>query len=240
MSSTNLLRFIVGAGPGDSVGIAPEGVPAQTDPPAPEGAAGGDPAPEPKEVDGPKLNQYGYPDGVPLTEMTAEQQTAYWKRMSRKHEQRADESVPADEAQQLRDRIAELESATMSAEQVAVQQQLDTAREEGRTAAISELMPIIHESQLTGYGSTVITGERLHAWVASANPAHFLGEDGAIDGEKVRTHLISLFGEKEPESSAPKQKYPNFGQSAPIGGGARPQRGTNGLEEARKRFGSTA
>lgn len=182
------------------------------------------------------VNKFGYPDGVPLTEMNVEQQAAYWKHKARKHEDRANAALSSDDAQALRDRIAELESATLSAEQVAANQQLEQARTEAAAAARAELMPVIHESQLIGYGSTVISGERLQAWVASANPTHFLGEDGAIDGDKVRTHLTALFGETKDADPAPKQKWPNYGQSAPIGGGAKPQRGAAGLEEAKKRF----
>lgn len=239
MSTFALPKLIVGAGPGEGVGIVSGTDPAAT-PPNPEatppegGAAAA--TPEPAGTEGPTLNQFGYPDGVPLIEMTAEHQAAYWKRMSRKHEQRADEALNADEAKALRDELAALKNASLSAEQVAAQQQVEQARQEARDAAVAELMPIIHESQLVGYGSTVISGERLQAWVSSANPAHFVGEDGAIDGEKVRTHLTALFGEKDPTPPAPKQKYPNFGQGAPVTGGAKPQRGLAGLAEAQKRF----
>lgn len=244
MSATTL-KFLVGAGP-EGVGITNPGEtttdPNPEGPDTPEGGGTGAEAPkEPEKIDGPKLNKFGYPDGVPLTEMSVDQQAAYWKHKARKHEDRANSSVSPEDAQALRERIAELENATLSAEQVAANQQIEQARAEAAAAARAELMPIIHESQLIGYGSTVISGERLQAWVASANPAHFLGEDGAIDGEKVRTTLTSLFGDaKDAAPATPKQRYPNYGQSAPIGGGAKPALGTAGREEAKKRFATAA
>ncbi|MDE8648086.1 hypothetical protein PXH69_24205 [Rhodococcus qingshengii] len=200
-------------------------------PAAPEAQAGNDTR---------QVNKHGFPDGTPVVEMTQAEQTAYWRYHSRTHEERAKAGLSADEAQELRDEVARLKNAALSADQIAANEAIETAKSEAREAARAELMPVIHESQLLGYASTVISGDRLQAWVQSANPAHFLDESGAIDGAKVQTHLTALFGEKETAPTTPRQQYPNFGQGATPGGSARPQRGAAGAAEAAKRFKTAA
>ncbi|MBM4575284.1 hypothetical protein GS415_00665 [Rhodococcus hoagii] len=227
-------RLIVGSGVG--VGVV-EGDPNPTDPPA-DPQVGGENNPQQQEQnpDAPKLNEHGYPDGVPVVEMTIEQQMAYWKRNSRKHEARANAGLSAEDAQALREENARLKTATMTADEQAIATQVDTARAEGEAAARAALMPVIHQAQLVGYGSTVISGERLQAWVSSANPASFVGEDGDIDGERVRTHLVALFGDpNKEEKPAPTATHVNWGQGAPLGGNNKPQRGQAGLEALKKR-----
>ncbi|KZM72213.1 hypothetical protein [Nocardia terpenica] len=197
-------------------------------------------APEAGESDGvgeeQAVNKHGYPDNTPLTEMTVEQQAAYWKAKARMHESRSRAKaggLSAEEADALRNELQELRDAQLSETERAQQDAIESAREAGRSEARDQLMPMLHEAQLRGYASTVIKGAKLDGFVSTVNITAFSAEDGSIDGEKVVAHLKAMYGE-EPPSSAAASTYPNFGQGSP---GATSQKSTraDGLAEAKRR-----
>lgn len=200
---------------------------------------------ETDSIEGPKVNEYGYPDGTPLAQMTLEQQNAYWKHKARKHENTAKEyrdGLTADQAQSLREELDALKAEKLSDGEREFNQAVTDAKQSGYDAARAELLPVLQEAQLRGYASTVIDGGRLEAWVKSANSAMFLDNEGAINGAAVVEHLTELFGEKSERSATPPagQRHANFGQGAPTGGSSRPSHFDVGRAEAEKRFKKTA
>ncbi|MGW1553915.1 hypothetical protein [Streptomyces sp. NPDC002346] len=60
------------------------------------------------------VNEHGYPDNTPTSEMTPEHQAAYWKFQSRKHEQRASQAPDAAELERLRQADADLKARQAS------------------------------------------------------------------------------------------------------------------------------
>lgn len=203
--------------------------PGSEEPKADEGEAGEN------QPEGRKVNEHGFPDATPVTEMSVKEQAAYWKFQSRKNEKRAKEAPSQEEFDRLQAKIQELNDKNLSDEERASQEALEQARQEGEAEARKHYLPMLQNAQLQGYASTVVRGERLTAWLSQANVSTFLDEDENVDGEKVVNTLEALFGkaEEKPKDSGPK--YQDFGQ----GRGKAPQADKKqaGLAEALKRFG---
>jgi membrane protein involved in colicin uptake len=97
----------------------------------------------------PTVNEHGYPDGKPVSEMDPAHQVAYWKHHARKHEQRANAAPDAAELERLRAAEAELEqrkAAEMSdaervqAEKAAAEAAAATAKAEAEAATRKALL----------------------------------------------------------------------------------------------------
>lgn len=160
---------------------APPGVPGQPAPPAPPGT------PPPGEPD------RGYPANTPLVEMNADQREAYYKFHNRKAEERLDQfkGVTPEQVQQMQQRLEELESAQLTADQKA----LKDAEKAARAAADAEWGPKYLRSELKSLVSSVITDkEQRDAFMAVTDPKLFVGDNGEISEDKVMGHLTALFG----------------------------------------------
>ncbi|MFE5290201.1 hypothetical protein ACFRAQ_35060 [Nocardia sp. NPDC056611] len=188
---------------------------------------------------GAKVNEFGFPDETPLAEMTTEQQLAYWKHKSRKHEDAAKGKSPAAEVQKLNDRIAELEREKLSDDQRVQADAIEAAKAEAAQKAREELLPQLREAQLRGYASIVLTDQKkLDRWLGTTNAGAFLGEDGELDGSKVVEYLRDMYGVAEEKEKTPPpngQRHPNWGQGQ--GGGTQLKRGDHGRSEAARRYG---
>ncbi|MGY0497062.1 hypothetical protein ACWZHB_00995 [Nocardia sp. FBN12] len=190
------------------------------------------------------VNDNGFPDATPLAEMSVAEQAAYWKHKARQHEGRAKAKntggLSAEEAQALRDEIEQLRTAAMSDTERAQSEAITSATEQARVEARNELLPLLHEAQVRGYASTVISGERLDGWVDSVSVDKFLDAEGGVDGAKVVAHLTALFGEPEKSPAAPTSTYPNVGQASSGAGFTKAPAFQAGLAEAARRFGAKA
>ncbi|MGS2809404.1 hypothetical protein [Nocardia sp. MW-W600-9] len=190
------------------------------------------------------VNEHGFPDATPLSEMSVAEQAAYWKHKARQHEGRAKAKntggLSAEEAQALRDEIEQLRTAAMSDSERAQSEAITAATEQARADARNELLPMLHEAQVRGYASTVLTGERLDGWVESVSVSKFLDAEGAVDGAKVVAHLTALFGEPDKTPAAPTSTYPNVGQASSGAGFTKTPAFQAGLAEAARRFGAKA
>ncbi|WP_157978318.1 MULTISPECIES: hypothetical protein [Nocardia] len=216
------------------------------------GAAAVDPVAEtvvePAETSARQLNEHGYPDATPLAEMDIAEQAAYWKHQSRKHEARASRAntgaLSPEEAQALRDQIAQLEAAALTDEQRAQADQVNTAVEAARAAERAALLPMLHEAQLRGYAGTIIKGERLEGFVGTVAVEKFLNEAGEVDGAKVVEHLSRLFGAPEDAETTtavtPAATYPDMGQGKTGAGVNKVPAKDAGIAEAARRFAATA
>ena len=168
--------------------------------------------------------------------MTAEQQAAYWKFNARKHEDRVRSygDLSPDQVKQLQTRNQELENEKLTADQRALKEATDKAAADARAAAEAELRPKLLASQLRALASGVLGGEQLDEWLDSVDAAKFVGDNGEIDAEKVKTKLAKTFGQPQQFGSGLPQ-HQNWGQH----GGTPPSKtgADQGRAEAERRFG---
>lgn len=200
----------------------------------------------------------GFPDGVPVAEMTDAQRAAYYKHQNR-HTDRlrktlsAFDGVTPDDVAAMRKELEALragkapeaeQSATDDGEQAdaeadtstpaTLEQAVEQAVEQARAEAEAELIPLIQSAQLKAAAAQVLRdSDQLSAFLAVANPEAFTSdEDGCtIDEDKVMGHLTALFA----SAGQQPQQYRSWGQYS---GGTPPARpGEAGKAEAAKRFG---
>ncbi|KZM71069.1 hypothetical protein [Nocardia terpenica] len=189
-----------------------------------------------------QINKHGFPAETPLAEMATEQQLAYWKHQSRRHEDASKAlrgGVTADDAQKLKDRIAELERERLSEGERAHADAIEAARAEAAQQAREELLPKLREAELRGYASIVLTDQKkLNGWLRTTNADAFLSENGELNGEKVVDHLREMYGTTAAAPTPPPngQRHPNWGQGQ--GGETKTRRGESGRAEAARRFGT--
>jgi hypothetical protein len=172
--------------------------------------------------------------------MTPEQQIAYWKYHSRKHEDTVTKlkgGLTADDAKKLTDRIAELEREKLSDDQRSQADAIAAAKAAAADEVRNELMPQLRGAELRGYASIVLAGDRLNHWLDTVNAEAFVADDGHVDGKKVVEHLTSLFGEPSATTGTntvvSPPRHPNYGQGQ--SGAGRVQRGDGGRAEAIRR-----
>jgi type IV secretory pathway VirB10-like protein len=156
---------------------AEDNPPAPTAPPAPPPAPPADP---------------GFPVGTAVADMTAEQQAAYWKHQSRKHEDRAKVfgDLTADQLKSLRDKAKrqdelELELGT-TADKAAAK-----ARDEAAAAARAELLPQLVTAKLEAATAGRVTSDAIAKALEFVDTAKFL-TDGKVDTAKVKSFADSL------------------------------------------------
>lgn|GEM_PF-6295923 len=161
--------------------------------------------------------------------MTDAQRAAYYKHQNRKAENRlqAFGGVTPEQFQQMQGRIAELEAEKETADERALREAAEAAASDARAAAMAELQPRLHLSQLKAAASRVLSADQLDAWLEDVDPSKFVGESGDIDETKVMGKLTALFG-------APSKQPPNWGQHGATPPGETP--GSAGKAEAERRL----
>lgn len=127
----------------------------------------------------PQVNEHGYPDNTPTSEMTPEHQVAYWRHHARKHEARANAAPDATELERLR--AAEAELTTRKAADLSETERLQKERDDAAAlaatnaataaAATAELLKlqIIGEKELTPAHAAFLTGTTREELEASAD-----------------------------------------------------------------------
>lgn len=170
-------------------------------------------------------NKLGFPANTRRADMTIEEQAAYWKYQSRKHEKAAKQESP--EVAELRAKIAELEQAQLSEEQKATQKSFDEAVAAARAEAIAEteaaFKPQMQQLQFEGFAHTALKGHqdsdaKVKNFVEFVDMKKFVGDDGLIDGARVQAALTAMYGEAKSDEGENKNKggYPNFGQGSQL------------------------
>lgn len=178
------------------------------------------PPPAPPAGQGAPVNPHGYPENTPLAEMTAEQRESYWKYHARKHETAAQAAARrVAELEPVAARAAELEEATKTAEQKALEAARTAGIEEGKAAAeqavVSRFAPALLQAKFESALAGRMASEQVSAVVSALNVAAFLGADGLPDPQKVTDYVATAF---PPQASPPGQQPP----PRDLGGG-RPQ-----------------
>lgn len=150
--------------------------------------------PEGQQPPPPQEPDRGFPASTPVADMTTEEQAAYWKHQSRKHEERANARSDYD---QLRERAAELdrlresqmseqERAVNQAREVALQQGRQEAQRDANTAAVRAIL----DASLQARGRTP---DQVTAMLAHTNFESFV-TDGAPDTGAILGHVDSIAG----------------------------------------------
>lgn len=158
----------------------------------------------------------GFPEGVPVADMTPEEQAAYWKDKSRKHETRANAygGLTPKQVNDLQQQLKDLQTAQLSETERAVEAAKQEAAENGRRAAIDEWQPKYREARMEAIAGKFLDEEQLQSFMAIVDTTKFIDADsGDIDRDAVMGHLTALYGQpKQREFGNGLPQHANWGQ----------------------------
>lgn len=127
----------------------------------------------------------GYPENTPVAEMTLEQQVAYYKTTSRKHEDRVKAiGLTPEQVKELRDKATRhdaLERELMSDKDKAVAEARDTAKAEAR----AELIPSLVSAEFRAAAGDRIEADRMATILEPLDLSKFVTDSGVVDTAKV-------------------------------------------------------
>ena len=138
----------------------------------------------------------GFPAGTPLAEMTAEQQAAYWKRQSRKHEQQVKAlGITPDQLSALRERASQLD-ALEAASRTDHENALLTAREEADKAARADeqakILPRLVAAEFRAVAAGRLDSTRIAQVLEPLDMGKFLTDSGEVDAAKVAAYVDGI------------------------------------------------
>lgn len=145
----------------------------------------------------------GYPKDTPLAEMTTEQQVAYWKHQSRKHEQVAKARGDYD---QVKAELGKLRQASMTDQEKAIEaaraEAADEARAEERERLLGEVVTAHVSAAMSAAGANQ---EQIRQVLSPLDPKFFVGAEGKVDTDKVTNFVASL------GLTSTKKNWPDMG-----------------------------
>lgn len=193
--------------------------------------------PAPVAPAGPPANDKGFPEGTPLAEMNDAERAAYWQHYARKHEDtvKAFNGLTPQQVKDLQAKNEELEAKALTADEKALKQATKDAAEAAKAAAEAEYLPKLQRLEVKSIAGSIISGDKLNAFMEIVNPAALVGTDGAVDETKVMGYLTAMYGDAA-TAPQPGPRHQNFGQFAPPPPRSNP--GSAGAAEAAKRFGT--
>lgn len=183
------------------------------------------PAPTPAPTPDPAPSEPSFPANTSVQDMTPEQQAAYWKFHSRKHER---------DAREARDAAEELRKKNLTDEE----KRIEEVRRQGELTGAGKFLGDAvhgHLRALTGKSD-----EDVSSALAFVDTAKFLAADGSLDRDRVKAFAESL-GTAAP--AAPAAPTPPVGVQALLAGTIqRPNDRTGGSinatrQELRKQYG---
>jgi len=227
--------------PAGALPVATTGTPATTvstttpfvTPPAPPAAA-----PAPQQTAPTTTDAKGFPDNTKVEDMTIEQQVAYWKHHSRKHEGRVSalgNLTPEDvqalqaKAQQWDDAAADRGTETEKA--------VRSAYAEAEKAVMAKIQPQLVTAEFRAASVGRIDNDRLSAILEPLDLGKFLAADGSVDTAKVSSYIDGI-APAMGSSNAQTPTFPSLGQGQHAAPTAAP--GAAGAAAAAKRFGKPA
>lgn len=159
-------------------------------------------------------NQHGFPSDTPVAEMTLDEQVAYWKFHSRKHERNASEAAQklardSEDAQKWR----ELEDKNKPADQKEVEAAVAEARSETEAKVRDEFFSKLFQAELRS-ACKDFPGLDADALAEVLNVSSFRTEDGGVDTDKINTTLNAL------PSGVKNEDHPGIGSDTPFTGGS--------------------
>lgn len=131
----------------------------------------------------------GFPENTPVANMTADQQVAYWKHQSRKHEQRAAERADYDTIKAERDRI---KAASQTEAEKAIEQAKADAAAAATAAARAAFAPKLVAAKLEAALAGKMPADKIAGQVAFLDHSKFLTADGEVDTDKVMQYAAGL------------------------------------------------
>lgn len=138
----------------------------------------------------------GFPAQTPVTEMAPEQQAAYWKHHSRKHESavKAYEGRTPQQIAELESELNALKAERMSAEEKAITEAVSQATQATRAEVEKEWQSKYHTARLEAIAGQVLTDkDQLESFMSVVDTAKFV-KDGDIDTDALRGHLTKMYG----------------------------------------------
>lgn len=182
---------------------------------------------ETTDTDTPEMTAHGYPKGVPVADMTPEQQTAYWKYQARKHETavKAYGGKTPKQIAELEQQLKTLETERMSTEEKAIAEAVANAEQATRTTLEQEWQGKYRAARLEAIAGRILDDDQLQSFMNIVDSSKFIGEDGEIDREAVMGHLTAIYGQQRQFGSSLPQ-HMNWGQN----GSRRPAQ--SGIEQA--------
>lgn len=189
-----------------------------------EGGAGGDAGAGEKPG-----RDLGFPPNTRVAEMTPEQQAAYWRHQSQKHEGRyktlaGDRTF--DDVRKDLDELAELRRAQQTPAEQALTEAREAGKAEARRESSEKAATAIFRAQLMAQEHAEDDIDELVANLAVAN---FIGDDGDVDTTK-----LANFAKRFIKADTANDRRRDFG-GGPRREGA-PERGSAGKAEAQRRF----
>jgi hypothetical protein len=149
----------------------------------------------------PKLNEHGFPDATPWKDMPPDQQVAYWRHQSRKHEDRASSTADYDAIKTERD---QLKAKHQTADEKAIEDATKAAADTAAAAERGKLAPRLVQAEFKALVAGRIPAARLEAILAPLDHTKFLTGDGEVDTDKVQQYVDGL----APDG----KKWPDMGQ----------------------------
>lgn len=139
----------------------------------------------------------GFPEGTPVAEMSVEQQAAYWKFQSRRHEDRvkAYGDISPEKARESLSLAEQLRQAALSDQERAVEE----AKAEARAAAIAENAPRLVAAEFRAAAAGKLTDAQTQALVEDLDLTKYLTDKGEVDIEKV-TKKVDAFAPAAPKT----------------------------------------
>lgn len=197
---------------------------------ATEGEGGGGPAPvptPPATPAAPATPDKGYPDGTSPEDMTTPQQAAYWKAMSRKHEDRSKSfgNLTTDDLAALKERAARADALDHE-----LSSESDKAVKAARDEEAAKAVPRVVRAEFKAAAKGVLSAEQLTALLEDRDLSKYADAHGEPDEEKIG-NLVKAFA---PAASARRGPSPTgLGNQPPTARNP----GDQGRAMAAKRFG---
>jgi len=193
----------------------------------------------PEQADGAATTNGGaYPENTPVSEMTDAQQAAYWKAMSRKHEDGEKSfKVEADRLKLLEDENAKLRQAQMSEQEKAVEAAKDEARREGENLGASAWQRVAVEEAVVGAAkaadryTTDEDKDAVEALLSMIDPTALITQEGKLDRAKIEKALSGLAVKPQDEKPVKGSDY-----SAAVARQRKPGAGAGSVEAVRQAF----
>ncbi|WP_382307295.1 hypothetical protein [Herbiconiux sp. UC225_62] len=155
----------------------------------------------------------GFPKDTPLTDMTPEQQAAYWRNEAKKQQKRAE---GFSDYEQLKADAAEL--ARLKAENATEQEKaIEEARRDGENIGAERYLKDAVQGRFQAL--TGKTEEEVATAFAHVDPKSFTDDKGAIDADKLKA-FAEVFGTKTPSGNTPDPVAEALARQRAAGGGS--------------------
>lgn len=180
--------------------------------------------------------ELGFPADTPLTEMTVEQQAAYWRNEAKKQQRRADGYSKLGDPETVAQKLQEADAAAETARKANLtehEQAVEAARAEGRTEGeksgneklLSAAVTSAVIAHVKGAGESYEdASKRVSDALAFVDVAKFRDENGDLDAAKVQTFSMTLGSGADEQANVDPSRFVAHGVASGFkhqpGGGA--------------------